>query len=122
MTVTRVLILGHSLIRRLREYIGSNADLDVSLHILDGIALKWHGVGGRTVLKTVQFDLSVVELFKPDIVILQLGTNDLSHLPAVNVGQQLKTLPGPSMTYLTSNVFMSVKLFIEQGHLILTRM
>ena len=33
--------------------------------------------GRGTVLKTVQFDLSVIELFKPDIVILQLGTNDL---------------------------------------------
>ena len=92
MTVARVLILGHSFIRRLREYIGRNADLDVSLHILEGIELKWHGVGGRTVLKTVQFDLSVVELFKPDIVILQLGTNDLSHLPAVNVGSAIEDL------------------------------
>ena len=73
MTGTRVLILGHSLIRRLREYIERDADLDVSLHIFEGIELKWHGVGGRTVLKTVQFDLSVVRLFKPDIVILQLG-------------------------------------------------
>ena len=67
MTVTRVLILGHSFIRRLREYIGRNADLDANLHILEGIELKWHGVGGRTVLKTVQYDLSVVEKFMPDI-------------------------------------------------------
>ena len=73
MTVTRVLILGHSFIRRLRKYIGRNAYLDVSLHIFEGIELKWHGVGGRTVLKTVQYDLSLVRLFKPDIVILQLG-------------------------------------------------
>ena len=92
MTVTRVLILGHSFIRCLREYIGRNADLDVSLHILKGIELKWHMVGGRTVLKTVQFDLSVVELFKADIVILQLGTNDLNHLLAVNVGSAIEDL------------------------------
>ena len=92
MSVTRVLILGHSFIRRLREYIGRNADLDANLHILESIELKWHGVGGRTVLKTVQFDLSVVERFMPDIVILQLGTNDLSHLPAVNVGSAIEDL------------------------------
>ena len=84
MTVTRVLILGHSFIRSSREYKGRNADLDANLHILEGIELKWHGVGVRIVLKTIQFDLSVVdlsvvELFKPDIVILQLGTNDLSY-------------------------------------------
>ena len=92
MSVTRVLILGHSFIRRLREYIGRNADLDANLHILEGIELKWHGVGGRTVLKTVQFDLAVVEKFMPDIVILQLGTNDLSHLPAVNLTRSLHDL------------------------------
>ena len=52
MTVTRVLILGHSFIRRLRKYLGRNADLDVGLHILEGIEQKWHGVWGRTVLKS----------------------------------------------------------------------
>ena len=92
MTVTRVLILGHSFIRRLREYIGWNTDIDVNLHILDNTELKWHGAGGRTVLKTVQFDLSVVELFKHDIVILQLGINDLSHLSSANVGSAIEDL------------------------------
>ena len=48
--------------------------------------------GGRTVLKTVQFDLSLVARFKPDIVILQLGTNDLSHLSPVNVGSAIEDL------------------------------
>ena len=37
MSATRVLILGHSLIRRLREYIGRNAALDANLHILEDI-------------------------------------------------------------------------------------
>ena len=63
-----------------------------NLHILEGIELKWHGVGGRTGHKIVQFDISVVEKFMPDIVILQLGTNDLSHLPAVNVGSAIEDL------------------------------
>ena len=40
MTVTRVLMLGHSFIRRLPEYIGRNTDLDVSLHILEGSRAK----------------------------------------------------------------------------------
>lgn len=76
----------------MREYVGRSTDLDATLHILDNIELKWHGVGGRTVLKTVQFDLSVVESFKPDIVIVQLGTNDLSHLSPVNVGSAIEDL------------------------------
>ena len=49
MSATRVLILGHSFIRRLREYLGRNAALDANLNILEDIELKWHGVGGRTV-------------------------------------------------------------------------
>ena len=68
------------------------------MHLPEGIELKWHGVWGRTVLKTVQFDLSVVEKFMPDIVILQLGTYDLSHLPTVNVVSAIEDLTGPSMT------------------------
>lgn len=92
MTVTRVLMLGHSFIHRLREYVGRSTDLDANLHNLDGIELKWHGVGGRTVLKTVQFDLSVVESFKLDIVILQLGTNDFFHLSPVNVASAIEDL------------------------------
>ena len=49
MTVIRVLILGHSFIRRLHEYVGRSTDLDANLHIREGIELKWHGVGGRTI-------------------------------------------------------------------------
>ena len=86
-------------------------------YILEGIELKWHGVGGRTGLKTVQFDLFVVELFKPDIVILQLGTNDLNHLPSVNVGSAIEDLTRSPHDSLNAkiNVYVSVKLFIERG-------
>ena len=92
MTVIRVLILGHSFIRRLREYVRRSTDLDANLHSRECIELKWHGVGERTVLTTVQFDLSVVKSFKPDIVILQVSTNDLSHLSPVNVGSAIEDL------------------------------
>ena len=40
MTVIRGLILNHFFIRCLREYIGRNADLDVTLHIFEGIELN----------------------------------------------------------------------------------
>ena len=50
MTIIRVLILGHSFIRRLLEYIGRNTVIDANLHILEGIELKWHELGGRRVL------------------------------------------------------------------------
>ena len=78
MASTRVLILGHSFIHRLYSFIVAHFGRDFveNFHLGDDHIFKWHGIGGRTVAKTRQFDLGVVESFTPDIVILQLGTND----------------------------------------------
>ena len=76
----RVLILGHSFIHRLNSFITDSTHLDHRFMIQEAALFKWHGVGGRTVEKTIRFDLHVVESFAPHVVILQLGTNDLSHL------------------------------------------
>ena len=43
-------------------------------------------LGGRTVTKTVQLDLDVIKSFKPDIVIIQLGSYDLTSETALRVG------------------------------------
>jgi len=83
MTLTRVLILGHSFIRRLREYVERSNNMDANLHIREGIELKWHRVWGRTIRKTVQIDRLVVKSFKPDIVILQLGTSPMNVCSAI---------------------------------------
>ena len=79
----RVLILGHSFIRRLHAFITRSHDNEYTTKL--GISTpdficKWHGVGGRTVAKVLKYDLSVVKEFGPDIIILQLGTNDLVQL------------------------------------------
>ena len=42
--------------------------------------------------KTLQYDLPVVASFAPDIVILQLGTNDLSRLDPLVVGSSIEEL------------------------------
>ena len=77
-SISRVLILGHSFIRRLREFISTHSDdFYVNFSLAASVVTRWHGVGGRTVAKTLQFDLLVVSSFRPDIVILQLGSNDL---------------------------------------------
>ena len=84
---SRVLILGHSFIRRLREFISSNSnDCNVNFRLADSVVTRWHGVGGRTVAKTLQFDLPTVSSFGPDIVILQLGSNDLVTFSPLRVG------------------------------------
>ena len=45
----RVLILGHSFIRRLNSFIIDSTHLDHRFMIHEAAQFKWHGVGGRTV-------------------------------------------------------------------------
>ena len=96
MPALRILILGHSFIRRLRSFIERNHEYDLSLdfNLTEHVVVGWHGVGGRTVQKINQYDLDVVESFRPDIVFLQVGTNDLTHanLTPVLVGSAIEDL------------------------------
>ena len=94
MAPTRVLILGHSFVHRLQTfllaYYGGNFVNNFNLS--DDLIFKWNGIGGRTVTKIRQCDLGVVESFAPDIVILELGTNDLTQLSALETGSAIKDL------------------------------
>ena len=91
-----VLILGHSFIRRLHELVRLPINaLREDFDITTPMNLRWHGVGGRTVAKVIRYDLEIVRQFSPDIVILQLGTNDISDRSirsALTVGSQLEDL------------------------------
>ena len=84
-----ILILGHSFIRRLDNFVAANPNLNHQFLLNNFATFKWRGVGGRTVAKTLQYDLPVVASFTPDIVILQLGTNDLSRLYLLVVGSSI---------------------------------
>ena len=77
MALPRVLVLGDSFVRRLRKFVlASPQHFSVDFHLV--AVIKWHGIGGRTVTKTVRHDLHVIKSFKSDIVIVQLGSNDLT--------------------------------------------
>ena len=54
--------------------------------------IRWRGVGGRTVQTVLLRDIRVVKEFAPNIVVLQLGTNDLARYPAEKVGSLLEEL------------------------------
>ena len=85
----RVLILGHSFIRRLQKFMEHHIGyLDLSLQITASADIAWHGIGGRTVAKTVKFNLHVVRSTRPDIA--QLGTNDLPFQSPLQVGSKLE--------------------------------
>ena len=65
--------------RRLNEFIRRSGDLVEDFKLSSPVIVKWQGVGGRTVAKVLKHDLPVVKELAPNIVILQLGTNDLAH-------------------------------------------
>ena len=54
MAPVRVLILGHSFIHRLHTFLfrNFNAQIAKNLSLPDDLLIRWHGIGGRTVLKT----------------------------------------------------------------------
>jgi len=91
MGTPRVLILGHSFIRRLHDFIESDSGyLDLKFQLTASAHISWRGVGGRTIAKTVKFDLRILHSFRPDIVIVQLGTNDLTSCPPLQVGSAME--------------------------------
>ena len=89
-----VLVSGHSFMRRLQKFIEHHRNLDLSLQITASADITWHGIGGRTVAKTIKFDLHVVRSTRPDIVIVQLGTNVMTYPDfslLYKLGQNLRT-------------------------------
>lgn len=90
MALQRVLVLGDSFIRRLREFVlGTPQNFSVNFHLTHCAVIKWHGVGGCTITKTIQYNLHVIESFNPDIVTIQLGSNDLTSETALRVGSAI---------------------------------
>ena len=74
----KVLILGHSFVRRLNVFLHQSHDRrTVPDFGLSSVDLSFLGVGGRTVPKTLQFDIAKVKALQPEIIILELGSNDL---------------------------------------------
>ena len=86
-TETKVLILGHSFVRRfkrdLNHYFDPRARRDFNLTGTASVCL--HGVGGRTVDKLQRFDLNFVKETCPEILILEIGSNDLSYMRSLKL-------------------------------------
>ena len=94
MAPTRVLILGHSFIHRVKSFLIAKYSLAFlnNLHLGDDLNIRWQGIGGRTVAKTIKCDLGVVQSFATEIVIFQLGANYLKALSAVETGSAIEDL------------------------------
>ena len=91
MAEPRVLVLGDSFIRRLRLFLYRDSHhFSVDLKLSHRAFIKWHGVGGRPVSKTLHLDLNVIESFQPEIVIMQLGSNGLTDSDPLHVGSAIE--------------------------------
>ena len=84
--ISRVLIFGHSFVRRLRT------DLLARMLDLQGIAdINMYDVGGWTIPRLRKFDLWVILKISRNIVSLEIGTSGLANTPEV-VGSEIEYL------------------------------
>ena len=94
MSVPNILILGHSFVRHFKDDLVARFDARAArnFHLPELGHVSLCGTGGRTVDKIHAYDLSLVLKYKPDNVILELGTNDLSTLRLEVVGSKIDDL------------------------------
>ena len=87
--IPKVLIFGHSFVRRLHDDLVKGFDSRAKQNFNlagSGAYVCLKGTGGRTVEKVRKYDISAIASIQPDIIILELGTNDLCHLSPEVVG------------------------------------
>ena len=95
LTIRRVRIItgmSHSFIRRLAGFLHKKQDEHLMAKLSSPGSISFHGVGDRTIAKVRKFDLSIIRRLSRDIIVLELGSNDLTKLPAQTVGSELETL------------------------------
>ena len=91
--------------------------LALSLGLEERINVKWRGIGGRTIVKVLQYDLHIVESFKPQIVVLGLGANDRSLLASTMVGSSLEDMTRALYScYAVQRVVVCQTLFRDKNH------
>ena len=93
-SIPKVLVLGHSFVKRLKNELDKNLDhwdsRTVGLVGTDEVHLQ--RTGGRTVGKLQSYNLHVVRQLMPDIVVLEVGTNDLPSVAPEVVGSSIENL------------------------------
>ena len=88
MAPPQILILGHSFIRRLAGFLQKRGHEHLMAKLSSlGSKCRWPQIA-----KVRKFDLGIIRRLSPDIIVLELGSNDLTKLPAQTVGSELETL------------------------------
>jgi len=76
----RFLVLGNSFVRRIREFAAQNhsgGPYDLNLGLSNICSIIFYGIGGRAVDKMIKNDLDKIRSAAPNIVVLELSSNDL---------------------------------------------
>ena len=87
---TTVLVLGHSFVRRLRDFLvnlsRANGARRITSHTWSNLNLDtqnftvfYHGIGGLTIQKSYQ-ELYIISELRPDLIFIQLGENDVDKI------------------------------------------
>ena len=79
-SLPRSLILGHSFVRRMKAFLKNNtgsSSFNEHFDLENSCLVKLRGNGGRTVERLMRYDLSATRPTKPDILVLEIGSNDL---------------------------------------------
>lgn len=88
-----MLILGHSFVRHLANNLQRECvDRCVATFDVSGLDVRMCRAGGRTVQKLRDYDLHQVATYKPDILVLEFGANDLTELAPEVVGSAIEDL------------------------------
>ena len=73
-----VLVIGDSFIRRLQQFEHSTYGHYHNMSLLyDVCHINWYGIGGLTIPRMRSMHMDILREMRPDVVVLQLGTNDL---------------------------------------------
>lgn len=71
-------MFGHSFVRRLRTFISGEKDLAYNFNMYSRPMVQYSGYSGASV-HSLRRNIEAVSDFNPKVVILLIGTNDLSH-------------------------------------------
>ena len=92
-SVPLVLVLGHSFVRRLRDDLCSHFDsrADDTFGLSDDANVHLHRVG-RLNVERLRLDLGIVSTLCPEVVILEIGMNELTRLRPEVTGSEIEEL------------------------------
>jgi len=93
-SIPKILVLGHSFVKRLKNDLDKNLDhrASTTFGLVGTAEVHLQGIGGRTVGKLKSYDLLVVRQLTPDIVLLEVGTNDQPSVVPEVVGSSIESI------------------------------